>query len=517
MTISRKIKDFVLRTRTLSRVSRWRLSRSGKPVICVVGSHGKTTTKDLLEHILSLRHAVLATNGSANDLAGMNSTLLRLDRRHEIILLELGIDVPGEMRTLGGIARPDVVVFTGVGEAHAGKLGGRSGALREKLRILEPLKPDGTLAINSDDDLLRPVETRHRRVCFGLEGAPEVTADTVRMRGLGGSEFELVVRGEKRTVALKLVGRHTILNALGAAAGALGLAGIDEMKQGLEAVEPRGLRLEPLNVNGLDLLVDCYNASPAPMVEAIRIAGEIAGRNAVLALGSMLELGEFSQDAHRRVGVEAAKANPAGIVLLGDEAATIGAAAVAHGFDPGRVFVCRSLGDFAERILQEYPAGGLILLKGSRGLALEAVLPVFQARVPPRRMGQLRFPLEEPSIVKPEGAYLMARVMHRLHHGVDFPAREGQAVRACADGRLTQGFDETNGNWVRITHANGLETRYCHLSSFSGTEGAVEQGAVIGFAGRTGNVPGNRGAYDYTHLHFEVRLKGVPQNPFEWL
>lgn len=517
MTISRNIKDFILRTRTLSRVSRWRLGRSGKPVVCVVGSHGKTTTKDLLEHILSLRHAVLATNGSANDLAGMNSTLLRLGRRREVVLLELGVDVPGEMRTLGGIARPDVVVFTGVGEAHAGKLGGRPGALREKLRILESMKPDGTLVVNSDDELLRTVETTHRRVCFGLEGAPDVTAGAVRTRGLGGSEFELVVRGEKRTVALRLVGRHAVLNALGAAAGALGFAGIDEMKQGLEAVEPRGMRLEPLNINGLDLLVDCYNASPDPMVEAIRTAGEIAGRNAVLALGGMLELGEFSRDAHRRVGVEAAKANPAGIILLGGEAAVIGTAAVAHGFDPGRVFVCRSIGDFAERMVRAYPAGGLILLKGSRGLALEAVLPLLQALAPPRRMGRLSFPLEEPSLVKPEGAYLAARVMHRLHHGVDFPARAGQAVRACADGRLTRGCDETSGNWVRIVHANGLETRCCHLSSFSGTEGAVEQGAVIGWVGRTGNVPDNRGAYDYTHLHFELRLEGVPQNPFEWL
>jgi UDP-N-acetylmuramoyl-tripeptide--D-alanyl-D-alanine ligase len=352
-------------------------------IVAVTGSNGKTTTKEMLSAILDRALGpgrVLRTTGTQNNLVGLPLTLLRLGPGEEAAILELGMNGPGEIWRLAQIAEPDVGVITCVAPAHLEGLGSIHGVAEAKAELYRRLKPSATAVVNADDPLVAASARAFpgRKVPFGTgsAGSPAVGARRIVDRGLEGTEFHLVVDGREAPVRLAVPGRHNVTNALAAAAAAhaLGVA-LEAVQAGLEAFQPPGMRMEVTHLpTGVTVLNDAYNANPASMAAALRTLAASRGRRRLAALGEMRELGAESAHAHRELGAIAAAASIDALFLLGEHAEDVRAGAEAAGLPADRIAVAESHDDLAARLLAFCRAGDLLLLKGSRGAAMEQVL-----------------------------------------------------------------------------------------------------------------------------------------------
>ena len=353
-------------------------------VVAVTGSNGKTTTKEMVAAILERAFGaarVLRTEGTQNNLVGLPLTLLRLAGGEGVAILELGMNGPGEIWRLAEIAEPDVGVITCVAPAHLEGLGSLRGVAEAKGELYRRLRPSATAVVNADDPMVaasaRAFPGRH--VSFGVAGGGAehtVTARDVVDHGLDGTEFHLVVERHGLPVRLAVPGRHNVTNALAAAgiAHALGVQ-VDTMRAGLEAFQPPGMRMEVTRLpSGVTVLNDAYNANPASMAAALRTLAATRAPRRIAALGEMRELGAASAEAHRTVGAEAAAAGLDALFLLGAYADAVRAGAEAAGLPLERIVIAASHEELAERLHAFARGGDLLLLKGSRGAAMERVL-----------------------------------------------------------------------------------------------------------------------------------------------
>lgn len=370
--------------RALGDVARFHRRRLAPRVLAITGSNGKTTTKEMMFAILQrarlddrpLRGRVLKTEGNYNNLVGLPLTLLRLGERERAAVVELGTNRPGEIRRLTAIAEPDVAAITSVGPAHLSGLKTVAGVAREKGAIFRGLAAQGTAVINLDDArVVRQSRAfRGRVVTYGTGGhvrgeAPEVLAG-------GRLRFNLRVGRLREPVRLRLCGLHNVHNAVGAAAMAHAF-GVDltAIRQGLEAVRPVAMRMEVERWRGIGIINDAYNANPASMEAALAALRAIPARGRrVAVLGDMLEMGENESACHRELGATAARGGLDALYVLGGFAREIRRGAVAAGMAPSAVRVARghrSLGGELRGVLRK---GDWVLVKGSRGAAMEKVL-----------------------------------------------------------------------------------------------------------------------------------------------
>ena len=354
-------------------------------VVAITGSNGKTTTKEMLAAILERAlgaGGVLRTTGTQNNLVGLPLTLLRLGDSERAAILELGMNGPGEIWRLAEIALPDVGLVTCVAPAHLEGLGSIHGVAEAKAELYRRLRPSATAVVNADDPLVTASARAFpgRRVTFTADAAAapgaDVTATAIVDHGLDGTEFHLVVAGAEAPVRLAVPGRHNVSNALAAAAAAHALdVGLDAVRSGLEAFQPPGMRMEVTQLpTGVTVLNDAYNANPASMAAALRTLAASRGRRRLAALGEMRELGTESERAHRELGATAAAAGLDGLFLLGDHAETVRAGAETAGMPLERIHVAASHDELAARLRAACQPGDLLLLKGSRGAAMEEVL-----------------------------------------------------------------------------------------------------------------------------------------------
>jgi UDP-N-acetylmuramoyl-tripeptide--D-alanyl-D-alanine ligase len=352
-------------------------------IVAVTGSNGKTTTKEMLAAILERAFGpgrVLRTTGTQNNLVGLPLTLLRLGGAEQAAILELGMNGPGEIWRLAQIAEPDVGVITCVAPAHLEGLGSIHGVAEAKAELYRRLRPSATAVVNADDPLVLASARAFpgRKVAFGTAEGPElaVGARAIADHGLDGTEFHLVVERRDVPVRLAVPGRHNVTNALAAAAAAHALGvGIEAVQAGLEAFQPPGMRMEVTHLpTGVTVLNDAYNANPASMAAALRTLAASRGRRRVAVLGEMRELGAESEPAHHEVGVAAAGANVDALFLLGEHAEQVRTGAESGGLPAERIAVATSHEELADRLLAYCRPGDLVLLKGSRGAAMEQVL-----------------------------------------------------------------------------------------------------------------------------------------------
>lgn len=359
----------------------WHRMRFNLPLIGVTGSNGKTTTKEMTAAILSQRGPVLKTEGNLNNYIGLPLSLLRLDSGHRAAVLEMGISLKGEMRRLCEIARPTIGLITNIGPAHLEFLGSLEGVAEEKGSLFEAVRDNGTAVINLNDPHLAPWATRISKAwTFALDAPADVTATEIRPEGLGiGFSLTLHRTGEAGRIRLATSGRHQVANALGAAAvaGALGY-GLDEIRAGLAAFRPVALRAEVLEVNGKTILLDAYNANPASMKAALEMLAafprrERASRKIAL-LGDMLELGTFSESAHREVGEAAARTGVDLLIAVGRWAWAMAAGARRAGIAGEKVAAYADLPSLQKEFLNYVREGDVLLIKGSRGMRMETAL-----------------------------------------------------------------------------------------------------------------------------------------------
>lgn len=342
------------------------------PVVGVTGSVGKTTAKEMIAAVLSERFCTLKTGGNYNNELGVPLTLFRLAPEHDAAVVEMGISGFGEMTRLSAMVRPDIAVFTLIGDAHLEFLIDRPGVLRAKGEIVSGMPEDGLVIANGDDPLLRAHDFGRRTILFGLDEACGVRAEDIEERGLAGTAFE-VVCGERRfPVTVPAFGRHMVHAALmGAAVGIeLGLTD-EEIARGIAGYVPVGSRGRVVKTDALTILDDCYNANPTSAKNALDGLAELPGRH-VAILGDMLELGKTGPGLHFELGAHAA-ATGAAVLACGELSKELAAGAGEE---------ARWFAD-ADALIEALPklvrAGDTVLVKASHAMGFDAVVRALES------------------------------------------------------------------------------------------------------------------------------------------
>lgn len=293
----------------LKDIAEFYLEQLDIPVVGITGSVGKTSTKEMIAAVLAQKYNVLKTLGNFNNELGLPLTVFRLREEHEIAVLEMGINHFGEMSRLAKIAKPDICVITNIGCCHLENLIDRDGVLRAKTEIFEFMKPDGTAILNGDDDKLAPIGGVNGRkaVHFGLEEGNDIYADEIEPRGLKGISCRIHAAGKSFTAMIPIPGRHMVYNALAGTAVGLscGLT-FEEIKKGIESLQPLSGRFHIIEAGGRTIVDDCYNANPMSMKASLDVLKDALGRK-VAILGDMGELGENEKALHAEVGACAAR------------------------------------------------------------------------------------------------------------------------------------------------------------------------------------------------------------------
>lgn len=381
-----KVRDTL---KALGDLAHYRRSVVAPKVLAITGSNGKTTTKEMVAAILErasvrgrpLRGRVLKTEGNYNNLVGLPLTLLRLQGKERVAVVELGTNRPGEVARLAQIAAPDIGLVTSVAPAHLAGLGSLAGVAREKEALYRGLNRGGIAVINLDDPWVRRLGERFKgeKITFGKGG--DVSAEARQPLGPGGTEFTLRAGGARRRVRLKLCGEHNLANALGAAAMAWGLgAGLEAIKRGLESMKPFPMRMAVEKWRGVGIINDAYNANPASMKAALETLREIGATGEKVAiLGDMLELGRETRKCHVELGRDAARSGVDRLYLLGAQAARVKQGAVREGMNKDRVVIGASHRGIARRLRGHVRAGDWLLFKGSRAMKMEKVLDAFRS------------------------------------------------------------------------------------------------------------------------------------------
>jgi UDP-N-acetylmuramoyl-tripeptide--D-alanyl-D-alanine ligase len=356
-------------TLALQEIARhWRERWTGR-LIGVTGSVGKTTTKDLVALALATRFVTHRTAGNQNNHWGVPLTLLSLEARHQAAVVEMGMNQPGEIAMLAGLARPQCAVLTGAGRAHLERFNSVGEIAREKAALAFALPPEGVTFVSADaPELLAAVAgAPGRRVTYGFASDADVRPEATADLGAQGMRFQ--VAGFP-PIRLRLVGRHQVANALAVIAVAREWS-LDPVAVGraLESLEPGAARMEPRTVRGATLIIDCYNANPDSVRAALETLASWPGsRRRIAVLGDMLELGREAVPLHRETG---AAVRDAELWVTGDFAAEYANGARAAGVEV-RTFADKA--QLADALGPQLGPGVTVLIKGSRGAALEEVV-----------------------------------------------------------------------------------------------------------------------------------------------
>ena len=353
-------------------------------VLAMTGSSGKTTVKEMTGAILSQKHSILKTEGNFNNLIGMPLTLLRLKEDHEIAVLEMGMNRPGEIARLTEIADPDIACIINVHEAHLEGLGDIQGVAKAKNELFSGLKSEGKAVVNLDDEIVRSLadQLTQEKITFGCSPDAFIRATNIESLGQDGMSFILHIGNDNRQLKIKAVGRHNVSNSLAAAAMTYEAGiGINEICSGLSIFLPYEKRtcIEKLQ-SGIQVLNDCYNANPASMMAALKTLKDLKKNyRAVAVLGDMLELGTKSNDAHQVLGKAAFELGIDFLAAYGNQAQNMVTSALDAGMNRGNARGFNSKKDLAvwlNQLMQDkkIKADDWLLIKGSRGMRMEKIL-----------------------------------------------------------------------------------------------------------------------------------------------
>lgn len=356
-------------TRALGALGAWWRTTWGGTVVAIAGSNGKTTTKELVRSALEGALDVVATTGNLNNQVGVPLTLLRIPASASVAVVEVGTSVPGEVALLRRLVAPDLAVITSIGEEHLEGLGSLAGVLREEAAVYEGV--DLAIAPAAQPEVAAAAMTRaHRVVTAGLD-AGDVCPDRWGVDD-GGCGWAAV--GEHR-LTMRIPGLHNLRNAMLALAVARACGVRDGGAiEGMSSLEPLDMRGRWLPAGRLTIINDAYNANPASMREAIGLVEALGTRRPrVIVLGTMRELGAQGPALHDEIARRALASGADLVAGVGDFAAPLEAHAAA-----GRVVTAPDVPDLWPSLRDRLPPDGVILLKASRGVKLERLVPLLQ-------------------------------------------------------------------------------------------------------------------------------------------
>jgi len=352
----------------------------GAKVIGVAGSNGKTTTKELIAALVSQVGHTLKTEANHNNWVGVPQTLLKLRPEHRFAVVELGTNAPGELAWLTTLADPDVGVLTNIQAEHLEGFGDLAGVLKEETRLFAGMREDAWRIVPVDEALLANHEslTHGQQRGFGRVDTAHVRLLESISLGLDGQRLHLNLDGVPWTLRVPLLGPHNAINVAAAVACAERF-GLDQetCQQGLDQVKAVKQRIDPVEMAGRLIINDAYNANPGSMRAALNALSSLPAQRWVAVLGDMRELGAHSAEAHASLGREAISSVDA-LFAFGEEAQAM--ADAARQSDPQRPVAQGDRPELAARFIAAHSApGDGVLIKGSRGVRLERVLPYLKA------------------------------------------------------------------------------------------------------------------------------------------
>jgi UDP-N-acetylmuramoyl-tripeptide--D-alanyl-D-alanine ligase len=372
------VKDTAIAYGRLARLHRLRFTL---PVIAVAGSNGKTTTKEMITAVLSRSFAVISTEGNLNNHIGVPQTLFRLGKEDEIAVVEIGTNHTGELAYLCDILRPTHGVITNIGHEHLEFFRTLDGVERAEGELFTALGTRGTGFVNTDDPrVLAQAKKLRRRVTYGTEAATvAVKGDLSSLNARGCAKFQVRRKGKRAfPVSLNVPGMHAMNNAL--AAVTIGLhfgVPVTQIQSALSEFRAVSKRMEVVEINGVIVINDTYNANADSMISALNTLGAMtcSGKK-VAVLADMLELGSESQKQHTLVGKAVASSGAEYLLTFGTMAKAIhDAATVPTKFHYDQKNV---LSEYAAELLLP---GDILLVKGSRGMKMEDVVTFLQLRL----------------------------------------------------------------------------------------------------------------------------------------
>lgn len=356
--------------------------QTGIPLVAVTGSNGKTTTKDLIAAVLGSKYRILKTEGNFNNELGLPLTLLSLKPHHQIGVVEMAMRGLGQIRELCRIARPDYGVITNIGTAHYELLGSRENIARAKGELLENLPDEGVAILNRDDpwsvrlgDELEKKRPGLRIFYYGFHEEARIRAVQPEQAG-GGTGFQIKYRGKCLKAYLPLPGSHNVRNGLAAvAAGLVCGVSLEESVEGLAGAVISEKRLARMTgIHNSTIIDDAYNANPDSVMASLEVLGGLPGGRKIAVLGTQRELGSLAEEGHRKVGAKAAKVGIDYLLTVGREARWMAEEALAWGMKKQQVH-CFEHNEEAISLLQQIlQPGDLVLVKGSRALAMEEIV-----------------------------------------------------------------------------------------------------------------------------------------------
>lgn len=359
--------------RALSDLALWHRARLSIPVVGVTGSCGKTTTKNVLVQLLAgLRRTVGSPNSFNNDI-GVPHTLFLADASTEVLVVEMGTNHPGEIAALCRTARPTAGIVTNVGAAHLEGLRTIQGVALEKGALPAALPAEGFCVLNADCSSTPALRSRTsaRVITFSVEGEGDLDATRPWFHS-AGTTFRL----EGREITFPLLGRHNVQNLLAALAACRGLGiELDEVLPAVSRLEAPRRRLERVELDGIALFDDTYNANPESARASARVLAGFHGHaRRVLVLGDMAELGESAAELHHALGRDLARFGIDLAVLVGELSLATAAGAREGGLGSEQVIHFASVEQALERVPELLREGDAVLVKGSRVVGLERLV-----------------------------------------------------------------------------------------------------------------------------------------------
>lgn len=356
----------------------WRHQMSDLRVVCITGSTGKTSTKELIAAVLAAAGPTLKTEGNLNNEVGVPLTLLGLGPAHRYAAIECGMNHLGEIARLAQWADPDVGVVTNVAPVHLEGTGSVEGVAHAKGELFHALRGTGIAVANADDArVMQQARLSQRKlVTFGSAPGADVRLLSARHQG-PGLRVELELLGARHPVDLKLIGAHNGSNA--AAAAAVGVAlgfDADTILGGLAGAATPGRRMRPVRLPQGQLLIDdCYNANPASTKAALLTLAQLVSGNgrAIAVLGDMLELGRTELDLHRDVGRFAAGTGLSLLVCFGKRARALGEGAQEAGLAKENIEYTEDPHEAVQLVQGRMRPADVVLVKGSRGMKMERI------------------------------------------------------------------------------------------------------------------------------------------------
>ena len=349
----------------------------GKPLIGVTGSAGKTTTKEIIAHVLAKKYRVLKSQGNLNNHFGLPLQLLKLEPEHDIAVIEMGMSHAGEITALAKLAKPDCGVVTLVAPVHLEFFSSIAAIAHAKYELIESLPAGGIAILNADDDYVSQFgrDFHGKVITFGLHKPADVSAKNIAALQPIGSAFYIVSNGESVRANLPLLGEHSIYNALaGVAVGLQHGVTLSEAAESLASLSAGDKRGQVIEYAGATIINDCYNSNPTAFDSMVRSLAGMPARRRIVVAGEMLELGPSGETLHRECGER--MGNYQIDFVLGVRGL---AKFIVDGANTAKVAAeyASSPEEAGEWLKHNVKAGDLVLLKASRGVKLERALDVW--------------------------------------------------------------------------------------------------------------------------------------------